>query len=86
MPTARPPRPAPAPAPVVASAANDAAGSAGFAPAPTAGREDWTFAGLAEPPRPPAPVQAAAPPPRASDVEATASTVTGTVTWPVRAG
>jgi len=85
MPTARPPRPAPAPAPVVASAANDTAGSAGFAPA-TAGREDWTFAGLAEPPRPPAPVQAAAPPPRASDAETTASTVTSsTVTWPVRA-
>jgi hypothetical protein len=80
LPAVRPPRPAPAP--VAASAADEVATSgAGFTPAPASGRDDWTFAGLAEPPRPPAPVQNAAPPPRAPETDTTASTVT----WPVRA-
>jgi uncharacterized protein YcbK (DUF882 family) len=84
LPTARPPRPAPAP--VVASAADDTATTgAGFTPAPASGRDDWTFAGLAEPPRPPAPVQNVAPPPRAPERAPDADTTASTVTWPVRA-
>jgi uncharacterized protein YcbK (DUF882 family) len=73
IPVARPPRPAPLPvaAPVISDVAP--------APAPSsAHRDDWTFAGLSEPPRPPAPVQA---PPPVPDTEITASAMQ----WPVRA-
>jgi uncharacterized protein YcbK (DUF882 family) len=77
MPTARPPRPATAPA--VATIAEVAPPPPAFTATP-AGRDDWTFAGLSEPPRPPAPVQGAVPP-RAPDSEVTASTMQ----WPVRA-
>jgi hypothetical protein len=76
VPTARPPRPAPPPAAaaIAAPAGNDAA------PAP-AGRDDWTFAGLDAPPRPPAPVQAATVTPAATpDSDITASAMR----WPVR--
>ena len=71
-PTARPPRLAAPPA--EAPAADDAA------PEPVAaGSDHWAFAGLAEPPRPPAPVQAAPRVP-ASHMDTTA----GLMPWPVR--
>jgi hypothetical protein len=66
---------------VTTVAANDVAPAQTFTPTPATGREDWTFAGLSEPPRPPAPVEGAAPPPaKVPEGEVTATTMP----WPVR--
>jgi uncharacterized protein YcbK (DUF882 family) len=91
VPTARPSRPTPTPVaatPVAATpVANDAPPQAlAFTAAPPAGRDDWTFAGLSEPPRPPAAVPApAAPAPDVAASTAPTSTPSTMPSWPMRA-
>ncbi len=69
-----------APAPVaggnIAPSGAPPSGTLSFA-APS--RDDWTFAGASEPPRPPAPIKSAVPSPSADP-----DTTAGTVSWPVR--